>query len=64
MEDMFQSSIDPVVDLISTWGLSVLGAIEVIEGVLDAEPRVLKEPGSLVVVGQLGDSSVNLLVRP
>lgn len=39
-------------------------AIEVIRGVLDAEPRVLKDPEYTVGVIELGDSSVNLTVRP
>lgn len=39
-------------------------AKEVLEGVLAAEERVLAEPASLVAVSELGDSSVNLVVRP
>ncbi len=36
----------------------------IIQGILDADERVLKEPESLVAVGELGDSSVNFNVRP
>jgi len=37
---------------------------EVIEGVLAADRRVLKEPASTVAVSELADSSVNFVVRP
>ena len=30
---------------------------------LDADPRVLKEPEALIAVGELADSSVNFTVR-
>ncbi len=36
----------------------------IIQGILEADERVLKEPESLVAVGELGDSSVNFNVRP
>ncbi len=36
----------------------------IIQGILEADERVLKEPVSLVAVGELGDSSVNFNVRP
>jgi small conductance mechanosensitive channel len=39
-------------------------AIETIEKVIEAEPRALKDPASQIAVGELGDSSVNILVRP
>jgi small conductance mechanosensitive channel len=39
-------------------------ATEVIRSVLAAEERVLAEPAPVVAVGNLGDSSVDLLVRP
>jgi len=39
-------------------------AIEIVRGVLDADDRVLKDPAPLVAVAELGDSSVNLVVRP
>ena len=39
-------------------------AIDTIEKVLAADSRVLKEPAAVVAVSELGDSSVNLVVRP
>jgi small conductance mechanosensitive channel len=39
-------------------------AIETIRKVLADEPRVLDDPEPTVAVGELGDSSVNLVVRP
>ena len=39
-------------------------AVAVINDLLRADPRVLDEPKPLVAVGELADSSVNLLVRP
>ena len=39
-------------------------AIEIVRGVLDADDRVLEDPAPLVAVAELGDSSVNLVVRP
>jgi len=39
-------------------------AIDVIRKVLSADSRVLGDPEPVVAVGELGDSSVNLLVRP
>ncbi len=39
-------------------------ARETIEAVVAAEPRVLADPPLQVAVGELGDSSVNLVVRP
>jgi len=39
-------------------------AIQTIRDVLDAEERVLAEPAYQVAVSELGDSSVNLVVRP
>lgn len=39
-------------------------AIEVIRGVLDADTRVLTDPAPVVAVAGLGDSSVDLVVRP
>lgn len=35
-----------------------------IQKVLDEDPRILKEPASLVAVSELADSSVNFAVRP
>ncbi|MEC5127646.1 mechanosensitive ion channel domain-containing protein [Verrucomicrobiales bacterium BCK34] len=39
-------------------------AKQVLEGILADEERVLKEPAPLVAVGELGASSVDILVRP
>ena len=39
-------------------------AIRTLQQILDEEPRVLKEPAYQVAVSELGDSSVNLVVRP
>ncbi len=39
-------------------------AMAAIRDVLAGEPRVLKDPEPQVLVGELGDSSVNLFVRP
>ncbi len=39
-------------------------AIEVIRGVVKADARVLPEPAPTIAVAELGDSSVNLVVRP
>jgi len=39
-------------------------ATEVVRGVLAADPRVLAEPEPVVAVGELGASSVDLVVRP
>ena len=38
-------------------------ASEIIQGQIDAESRALKDPESMIVVGELADSSVNLTVR-
>lgn len=39
-------------------------AKSVIKGVLDAESRLLDDPEPVIAVSELGDSSVNLVVRP
>lgn len=39
-------------------------AVETIKRVLAGDERVLAEPGPVVAVSELGDSSVNLVVRP
>jgi small conductance mechanosensitive channel len=39
-------------------------AIEAIEQVLSRDQRVLKDPAPVIAVNELGDSSVNLVVRP
>ena len=33
------------------------------QGLINADERVLKEPSSVIAVGELGDSSVNFVVR-
>jgi len=38
-------------------------AKQVLQGIVDAHPKVLKEPASFVGVKSLGDSSINLTVR-
>jgi small conductance mechanosensitive channel len=39
-------------------------AMRVIEGVLEQEPRLLPDPAPVVAIASLGDSSVNIMVRP
>jgi small conductance mechanosensitive channel len=46
------------------YGDDIGKAIEVIGRVINADERVLKDPPPLIAVGELADSSVNLLVRP
>jgi small conductance mechanosensitive channel len=46
------------------YGDDIGTAIRTIQGVLDADSRVLKDPAAVIAVGELADSSVNLLVRP
>ena len=49
-------------------GISYRDEIEraksVIQSVLDAEPRLLEEPEPVIAVSELGESSVNLVIRP
>lgn len=51
-----------------TFGMSysddIQHAKKVLQAVLDADTRVLKEPGADIFVSEHGDSSVNFLVRP
>jgi len=47
-----------------SYGDDIHKAKAVIESVLAADQRVLKEPAATVAVSQLGDSSVNFVVRP
>jgi small conductance mechanosensitive channel len=42
----------------------LLQAKQVLEAMLQADERILKEPTYTVAIGELGDSSVNILVRP
>jgi small conductance mechanosensitive channel len=39
-------------------------AVQTIKAVLESESRVLKDPAPVIAVNELGDSSVNLVVRP
>jgi small conductance mechanosensitive channel len=39
-------------------------AMDAIKRVLAADPRVLRDPAPVIAVGELGNSAVNLLVRP
>jgi len=39
-------------------------ARDIIKAVIDADERLLKDPAPVIVVGELGDSSVNINVRP
>lgn len=39
-------------------------ARDIIQQILDQEERILADPAPVIVVGELGDSSVNLWVRP
>jgi len=39
-------------------------ARDIIKAVIDADERILKDPEAAIVVGELGDSSVNINVRP
>ncbi|MCB0762697.1 MAG: mechanosensitive ion channel [Flavobacteriales bacterium] len=47
-----------------SYNADIKKAKEVLEATLTADPRVLKEPAPTVAVAELGDSSVNLVVRP
>ncbi|MGV3524127.1 MAG: mechanosensitive ion channel family protein [Candidatus Sericytochromatia bacterium] len=46
------------------YGCHIGEARDVIQGVLDAEERLLKDPPAVIAVGELAPSSVNLFVRP
>jgi small conductance mechanosensitive channel len=47
-----------------SYGDSIPQAIEIIRNVLASDARVLPEPAAVVAVAELGDSSVDLVVRP
>jgi small conductance mechanosensitive channel len=53
--------IDLVVGI--AYGDDIGKAVDALKGMLNLEPRVLAEPESMVAVTELGDSSVDLLVR-
>lgn len=42
----------------------LLKAKTVLQEIIEADPRTLKEPAVTIAVGELADSSVNILVRP
>jgi small conductance mechanosensitive channel len=46
------------------YGDDIRKAKDIIKGILESDERVLKEPESLIAVGELADSSVNFNVRP
>ena len=46
------------------YGDDIKKAKEILHKILDDDPRVLKDPAPVVVVGELADSSVNFNVRP
>lgn len=43
---------------------NLLLAKKILQELVDTDERVLKEPAPVIVVGELADSSVNILVRP
>lgn len=54
------------VDMVAgiSYGDDMTKAKRILEGILAAHPKVLKDPEPTVAVKELGDSSVNLVVRP
>lgn len=46
------------------YGDDIGKAMEIIHNAINSDERVLKDPAPLVAVNELGDSSVNLVVRP
>lgn len=46
------------------YGDDIGKAVQVIQSVLDSDQRVIREPAPVIAVNELGDSSVNLVVRP
>ena len=47
-----------------SYGDDILKTKQILQNVLDADERVLKDPGADIFVSEHGDSSVNFLVRP
>ncbi|MDA9101071.1 mechanosensitive ion channel [Omnitrophica bacterium] len=47
-----------------SYGDDIKKAKEILQGILAKDPMVLKEPAPVVAVQELGDSSVNFVVRP
>ena len=54
------------VDMVAgiSYGDDMSKAKRILEGILAAHPKVLKDPAPTVAAKELGDSSVNLVVRP
>jgi small conductance mechanosensitive channel len=54
------------VDLVAgiSYASDMSKAKNILEGILASHPKVLKDPAPTVAVSELGDSSVNLVVRP
>ena len=54
------------VDLVAgiSYGDNMAKAKEILYGILREHPKVLEDPAPTVAVHELGDSSVNLVVRP
>lgn len=46
------------------YGSDIQKALEIMRGLLAADPRVLKDPATQIEVSELADSSVNFVVRP
>ncbi len=46
------------------YGDDIGKAIEILQKCIDEDERVLKDPAPVIAVSELGDSSVNLVVRP
>jgi small conductance mechanosensitive channel len=47
-----------------SYGDDIAQAEKILEAILEEHPKVLNEPEAVVKVHELGDSSVNLIVRP
>jgi small conductance mechanosensitive channel len=47
-----------------SYGDDIGKAMQIIQETLDQDERVLKDPAPVIAVGELADSSVNILVRP
>ena len=46
------------------YGDDIRKARDIMQGILDADERILKEPEATIAVSELADSSVNFVVRP
>jgi len=47
-----------------SYGDDIIAVKKVLQGVLDADERVLKDPGADIIVAAHADSSINMRVRP